>query len=191
MKNHISVLCLFLFMTIGTIQAQEPFIGEIRMFAGNFAPQNWAFCDGQLLPINQNQALFSILGTMYGGDGRTTFGLPDLRGRFAMHAGNGPGLTPRPQGQVSGTESHILNSSNLPSHNHAVSIPTAQEGNSDLPDGNNLSGNGINGFKSDSDGTLATFNSGNTGNNESVNHIPPFQTVRYIICLQGIFPSRN
>ncbi|PNQ72805.1 phage tail protein [Hanstruepera neustonica] len=178
-------------MSIGTIQAQEPFIGEIRMFGGNFAPSGWAFCDGQLLPINQHQALFSLLGTTYGGDGRTTFGLPDLRGRFAMHAGNGPGLTARPQGQTSGSESHLLTSNNLPSHSHVVAIPTAEEGDTDLPNGNNLSGNGINGFKASSDNTLGTFNSGNTGGNTSVDHMPPYTTVRYIIALNGIFPSRS
>ncbi|WP_191861093.1 phage tail protein [Hanstruepera ponticola] len=191
MKKQIIILCLLLLSVIGNLQAQEPFIGEIRMFAGNFAPRGWAFCDGQLLPISQNQALFSILGTTYGGDGRTTFGLPELRGRFAMHAGNGPGLTPRPQGQRSGSENHTLTSNNLPPHSHVVAIPSAQVGDTDIPNGNILSGNSINGFKANSDGTLATFNTGSSGNNAAVNHVPPFTTVRYIICLQGVFPSRN
>lgn len=191
MKKQIIILCLLLFCSLETLKAQDAFIGEIRMFAGNFAPRGWAFCDGQLLPISQNQALFSLLGTTYGGDGSTTFALPDLRGRFAMHAGNGPGLTPRSLGEKSGSESHTLTVNNLPSHSHNVAIPTAEEGNTDYPIGNIISGNGINGFKSDPDGTLEAFNSSNTGNNQAVNHVPPYTAVRYIICLQGIFPSRN
>jgi microcystin-dependent protein len=87
---------------------QDPFIAEIVMFGGNFAPRGWALCDGQLLAISQNTALFSLLGTTYGGDGRTTFGLPDLRGRVPVHAGNGPGLSPRPLGQKSGTETNTI-----------------------------------------------------------------------------------
>jgi microcystin-dependent protein len=95
----------------------NPFIGLICMFGGNFAPRGWAFCDGQLLSIAQNTALFSILGTTYGGDGRTTFALPDLRGRVAMHPGNGPGLSPKSLGQRGGTETNTLNQLQLPSHN--------------------------------------------------------------------------
>jgi microcystin-dependent protein len=191
MKKQIIILGLILFSSISTIQAQDGFIGEIRMFAGNFAPRDWAFCDGQLLAISQNTALYSLVGTIYGGDGRVTFGLPDLRGRLAMHAGNGPGLTPWPQGLKSGTESHTLTINNLPSHNHGVGIPSAAEGDRDYPIGNYLAGNGINGFKNASDGNLANFNTVNTGNNQSVNHMPPYTTVRYIICLFGTYPSRN
>ena len=98
----------------------EPFIAEIIMFAGNFAPRGWALCDGQLLPISQNSALFSILGTTYGGDGRTTFGLPDLRGRSPMHEGSGPGLSSRTLGSKTGSESNILNTNQLPSHTHTI-----------------------------------------------------------------------
>ncbi len=92
------------FAATESVQAQEPYLGEIRMFAGNFAPRGWALCDGQLLAVNQNDALFSLLGTMYGGDGRTTFGVPDLRGRVPMHAGTGPGLTQKRLGQKGGSE---------------------------------------------------------------------------------------
>ena len=92
----------------------EPFIGEMKMFAGNFAPRGYALCDGQLLPINQNQALFSILGTTYGGDGRTTFALPDLRGRFPVHPGTGPGLSNRKLGEKGGQEAHKLATNTLP-----------------------------------------------------------------------------
>ncbi|MEM8909888.1 MAG: tail fiber protein, partial [Bacteroidota bacterium] len=100
----------------------EPFIGQIMMFGGNFAPRGWALCNGQLMPISQNQALFSLLGTTYGGDGRTTFALPDLRGRAAMHAGHGPGLTDRRLGQRSGTETNTMNTLQMPSHSHIAVV---------------------------------------------------------------------
>ena len=98
----------------------EPFIAEIIMFGGNFAPRGWAFCDGQLLAINTNQALFSLLGTTYGGDGRTTFGLPDLRGRVPVHPGTGPGLTQRRLGEKGGTETNTMNINQMPEHNHII-----------------------------------------------------------------------
>lgn len=192
MKKRIIFFAILVFSLTNFSQAQEGFIGEIRMFAGNFAPRNWAFCDGQLLSISSNTALFSILGTQYGGDGRTTFGLPDLRGRFAMHAGDGPGLTPRPFNGISGgSENHILTVNNLPSHSHLVAIPSAQEGDSDSPNGNFISGDGVNGFKSISDGNLNSFSTENSGSNTAINHMPPYNTVRYIICLTGTYPSRN
>ena len=108
----------------------EGVIGEIRGFGGNFAPRNWAFCNGQLLAINSNQALFSILGTTYGGDGRTTFALPDLRGRAPISEGTGPGLSPRPLGQRSGTEIVTLTQNQMPSHNHYVSSQPGAVGGS-------------------------------------------------------------
>ncbi len=98
----------------------EPFLGEIRMFAGNFAPDGWAMCNGQILPISQNTALFSLLGTFYGGNGTATFALPDLRGRVAIHLGQGPGLSPYNQGQIGGVENVTLLSSQMPVHNHLV-----------------------------------------------------------------------
>ena len=106
----------------------EPFVGEIRMFAGNFAPRGWAFCDGQLLATSQNDALFSLLGTIYGGDGRTTFGLPDLRGRIPVHAGTGPGLSPRRLGAKAGAEKVTLTVNELPSHTHDL-VASNQAGN--------------------------------------------------------------
>jgi microcystin-dependent protein len=185
----------------------EGCIGEIRMFAGNFAPRNWALCDGQILPINQNQALFSILGTTYGGNGQTNFALPDLRGRFAMHAGNGPGLTNRPLGQKSGVENVTLNINEIPSHSHGANtevteFTSANEGNSASPDDgfSAKSGAGDPDYTSDGsnidtnlneDSHRATTTISNAGGNQSHNNMPPFQTVNYIICLQGIFPSRN
>ncbi|MEQ9567295.1 MAG: tail fiber protein, partial [Pseudomonadales bacterium] len=102
----------------------EPFVGEIRMFAGNFAPRGWAYCDGQLLAVSQNDALFSLLGTIYGGDGRTTFGLPDMRGRIPLHAGTGPGLSPRRLGSKSGSEKETLTVNQLASHSHGFNANT-------------------------------------------------------------------
>ena len=106
----------------------DPFIAEIIMFGGNFAPRGWAFCDGQLLSISSNSALFSILGTTYGGDGRTTFGLPDLRGRVAMHPGSGPGLTQRRLGEKSGMETVTLTTNQIPSHNHTATATASGTG---------------------------------------------------------------
>jgi microcystin-dependent protein len=116
MKKIILVFVLFVSISFtNTVNAQEAFIGEVKMFAGTFAPRGWAFCDGQLLPISQNTALFSLIGTTYGGDGRTTFNLPDLRGRVPIHAGTGPGLTPRSLGQRGGREQITVVKASLPS----------------------------------------------------------------------------
>ncbi|MEY8214892.1 MAG: tail fiber protein [Colwellia sp.] len=176
----------------------DPFLGEIIMFGGNFAPRGWALCDGTLLAISQNQALFSLLGTTYGGDGRTTFGLPELRGRVAMHAGNGPGLSSRPLGQKSGSETNTLNVNHLPSHTHAATAHCVDGvGNANTAAGNLWS--------ADAGNQSATYNNGgqngdmksdaisvaNTGGGSSVNNIQPYQAVNYIIALQGTFPSRN
>jgi microcystin-dependent protein len=112
----------------------EPYVGEIRMFAGNFAPRGWAFCDGQLLAVAQNDALFSLLGTIYGGDGRTTFGLPDLRGRVPIHAGSGPGLSPRRLGEKGGQEDVTLSLNELPQHDHML-IGSNTDASTDEPAG--------------------------------------------------------
>lgn len=171
----------------------EPFIGEIKMFAGNFAPRGYALCDGQLLAINSNAALFSILGTIYGGDGRTTFGLPDLRGRAPIHAGTGPGLSNRRLGQRGGTETNTLNTTQLPSHNHTVSVPTTSQ----VADDTQPNGNALGQTRADvysqgaTDGALAGVTAGNTGGNQPVNNMEPFLTINYIIALVGVFPARN
>ena len=115
----------------------EPFIAEIRIFAGNFAPRNWAFCDGQLLPIAQNTALFSLIGTTYGGDGRTTTALPNLKGRVPMHPGRGPGLTERRLGQRGGTETITLAQSQMPNHTHTL-YASGEDGDSTLPENNRI-----------------------------------------------------
>jgi len=174
----------------------EPFIGQITMFAGNFAPRNWAFCDGQLLPISQNSALFSILGTTYGGDGRTTFALPDLRSRVPMHPGQGPGLSSRALGSEGGVESVTLSTNNLPAHTHSVSYPaSAQEGQSASPDGLYPAA-GEEPAKPYAGGELTTTNLGpatttSAGGNIPVSTISPFGCVNFIIALFGIFPSRS
>ncbi len=181
----------------------EPFIGQVMLFAGNFAPRNWAFCNGQLLPISQNTALFSLLGTTYGGDGRTTFALPDLRGRAAMHAGTGPGLTPRPLGQRSGTETVVLSETQIPSHFHSIagtaSIQVGAEGKGvalhDSPT-NNFLGSITDGYRDTGSGATMNANAiggttGNTGGSQAHNNMQPFLVLNYIIALQGIFPSRN
>ncbi|ARV13484.1 phage tail protein [Gilvibacter sp. SZ-19] len=183
----------------------DPFIGEIIMFGGNFAPRGWALCEGQLLSISQNTALFSILGTTYGGDGRTTFGLPDLRGRAPIGAGNGPGLTPRPLGQKTGAETTLLQASNLPPHNHTASLnvsgsdatQSAATANATIATPGTLSGRtftatqGFNGASPDVTLNASSVQTGNTGGGQPANNMQPVQVVNYIIALQGVYPSRN
>jgi len=183
----------------------DPFLAEIVMFGGNFAPRGWALCDGQLLAISQNTALFSLLGTTYGGDGRTTFALPDLRGRAAVHAGTGPGLTNRRLGERSGTEHNILNVTQIPSHSHAASlkvsnadatVSAATQGASiatpGTSDGRSFTGTlGYGAGAPNVDLSAASVTTGNTGGNQSVNNMQPYEVVNYIICMQGAFPSRS
>lgn len=174
----------------------EPFIGEIKIVGFNFAPRGFATCDGQLLPIAQNSALFSLLGTIYGGDGRTTFALPDLRGRFPMHYGNGPGLTSRPIGQKSGTETNTLTTSHLPSHSHpATLVSSTDEGDRNDPAGAYPARpeEPVMPYGGTSGGAMAAdaVQVGNTGSNSAVNNLPPYQVVGFVIALTGIFPSRN
>jgi len=183
----------------------EPTIGEIRMFAGNFAPRSWALCEGQLLAINSNQALFSILGTTYGGDGRTSFGLPDLRGRANVGPGNGPGLSDRRLGAKGGTEYNILNSTQIPSHNHSMNVKVSS-GNATVSSAVNgvstatpgeTSGRAFVpslGYNSETPNISLTQQSvivGNTGANQSVNNMQPWLGLNFIICLFGLFPSRS
>ena len=192
MKKSIFTIVLLLGMTLSSY-AQEPFIGEIRMFAGNFAPRGWAFCDGQLLNIDSNSALFSILGTTYGGDGRTTFGLPDLRGRVSVHAGGstGPGLTPYRLGQKGGGEYNVLTTNQMPSHHHTVTPKASDAANSGKPTSNFIASPGVPAFGSVPNENMGTYNTGNTGASQSVNNIQPYTAVNYIIALQGLYPSRS
>ena len=178
----------------------EGTIGEIRIFAGNFAPRNWAFCEGQLLPIAQNSALFSILGTIYGGDGRTTFALPDLRGRVPIGPGHGPGLSDYREGQKGGVETVTLNITQIPSHTHSASgtvTPLARVGAGDEtnPAGGYMA-NANSDLYADSGSTPmgaspVTINVGNSGGNQSHENRQPYLAIYYIICMYGIFPSRG
>jgi len=170
----------------------EPFVGEIRMFAGNFAPRGWAFCDGQLLAVSQNDALFSLFGTIYGGDGQTTFGLPDLRGRIPIHAGTGPGLSPRRLGAKFGTEQETLVVNQLPSHTHPYSAST-NIANQTAP-ANNVAAqpNAVNlYFETPPTSAMASTAVANTGGSQPHTNLMPFICVNFIVALFGIYPSRN
>ena len=186
---------LFAILSMGKANAQqvETFLGEIRMFAGNFAPTGWAFCQGQLLPIAQNQALFSLLGTTYGGNGTTTFALPDLRGRVPVGFGQGPSLSNREIGEKFGSELVTLNINQMPSHNHTVNAVTT-EGNQNLPT-NSLPANTKALDKEYSDANANTTMKATmvnpTGGNQPFGVTQPSLGVNFIIALQGVFPSRN
>lgn len=207
---------LLVFLSIANINAQDQMLGEIRIFAGNFAPRGWAFCDGQLLPISQNSALFSLLGTMYGGDGRTTFGLPDLRGRAVVSAGRGPGLQNYVQGARGGTEYKTLSVAQMPQHSHILSL-------SNLRGGVDIPINTVEGEADDNSPATAvmavnanedTYSNtitpnakyggqtipvaitgqgaiANNGGSQSFDNRQPYLPIRYIIALTGYFPSRN
>ena len=165
----------------------DPYIGEIRIFAGTFAPRSWTFCDGQLLSISQNTALFAIIGTTYGGDGETTFGLPDLRGRAPMHAGNGPGLTSRGIGQRGGAET--ATAAQIPSHSHTLQGVDADAQGTD-PTGSHLATSNEDNYD-DQGAPNVSMSSLATGsfNNQSHNNMQPYLTLNFIIALTGIFPS--
>ncbi|MBW2273775.1 MAG: phage tail protein [Deltaproteobacteria bacterium] len=167
----------------------EPFIAEIKIFAGNFAPRGWAFCDGQLLPVSQNTALFSLIGTTYGGDGRTTTALPNMQGRAPMHPGRGPGLTSRRLGEKVGAKTATLTSAQMPSHSHAPQgFPTAEAANP-----TNTRGMGAAPMYA-SPGTLVDMAPGmvgSTGGNQAHDNIQPYLTMSFIIALVGLYPSRS
>lgn len=187
--------CLLLTLLGGptSAYADEPYLGEIRWFAGNFAPRGWAFCDGQLLPISQNEALFSLLGTIYGGDGRTTFALPDMRGRVSMHFGAGPGLTNRPIGGKGGSEEVSVGISSIPGHSHDLHADDTG-GDNVKPDARYIAGGTRFRMFSDSTGPLSSMDSEAvtaTGGNQAHNNIQPNIVANCIIALQGLYPSRN
>ncbi|MEP6674461.1 MAG: tail fiber protein [Ferruginibacter sp.] len=166
--------------------ADTPFLSEIKIFSFNFAPHNWAMCNGQILPINQNQALFALLGTTYGGNGVTTFALPDLRGRTAMHAGNG--IT---QGQVGGEAAHTLILAEMPSHTHSVN---ASNNNADqtYPTANDWSKGGSDAsFHTVANSTMSAGTISNAGTGQSHENRSPYLVLTACMALVGIFPSRN
>ena len=179
----------------------DEYLAIVKIFAGTFAPRGWAFCMGQLLPISQNTALFSLIGTTYGGDGRTTFGLPDLRGRIPVGTGQGPGLPNVTVGEIAGTPNVTLTLANLPAHNHTVTgtvqLPVNDApANTDSPVSSYLAQPGANTYTatpgSDFAGNLkVNLTTAPAGNNAPVSIASPYLGMNYIICLQGIFPSRD
>lgn len=193
--------CSFVMTTAYSSIAQaEPFIGEIRWVGFNFAPRGWALCDGTLLPISQNQALFSLLGTTYGGDGRTTFALPDMRGRVPVHAGSGPGLSNYTQGSQFGSEQRTLTVAQMPQHNHALTLATDD---ADLSDASNamlanpvapVAGKpNVASYKQNPMTTtqLAANTVTNSGGGQAVDVRQPSLALYCTIATTGIFPSRN
>lgn len=170
----------------------EPFLAEIRIVGFNFAPRGWAFCDGQILPINQNQSLYSLLGTTYGGDGRTSFALPDIRGRVPIHVGRSNGGAEHREGQKSGEETHTLAVNEIPEHRHELKA-TSTDANSPIPSGTHLARSAPNEFYG-SPGNLvnmATNTLTHVGGGQAHNNMQPYLALNYCIALQGLFPSRN
>ncbi|MBD2722085.1 phage tail protein [Hymenobacter armeniacus] len=179
----------------------DEYIGIVKLFAGNFAPQNWAFCNGQLMSIAQNSALFSILGTTYGGDGQTTFALPNLMGRVAVGAGNGGGLPPVMPGEIAGTASVTLTTGNLPAHNHQMQVSsgsatTNNPANNVLAVDNGVTSDEspvtVNTYREAADLVPASPNAiGMVGNSQPVSLMQPYLGMNYIICLNGLYPPRS
>ena len=179
----------------------DPFLGQIVMFAGNFAPRGWAFCDGQFLAISQHQSLFSILGTVYGGDGRTTFALPDLRGRVGLHPGTGPGLSARQLGQKGGVEQVPLGVNQMAPHSHTgedlVVKASSSRADSTNPMNNSHALTGVGNIYRDADPNVAmrantvAGSTGLSGGGQPHINMPPFLGVHFIIAIQGLYPSRN
>jgi microcystin-dependent protein len=192
-KHLILVLVFVTFLSANKVTAQSsPMLGQIAIVGFNYAPIGWALCDGQLLPINQNAALFSLLGTTYGGDGRTTFALPDLRGRAPIHVGNGPGLSSIQWGEKRGSETVTLTTANLPSHSHTLNASSAKA-TSNSPNGNYHADSGL--FDKDytnSGGTsMGAQAISPTGENRPVSIRQPSLGMYYIIAVNGIFPTGN
>lgn len=198
MKNKYYLIIIFILFA-KSIFAQDQFVGEVRLFASNFAPNGWAKCEGQLLPISQNTALFSLLGTAYGGDGKSTFALPDLRERMAVQPGQGPGLSLIYQGQMDGTST--LAPENLPLHNHDASIKVSSSvGTSSVPSAGSSLAAAVQVFNSTSrpiaefntavpNVTLSTVTTSTTGSSIPIT-TQPCLALTYCIALEGIFPTR-
>jgi microcystin-dependent protein len=173
-------------------QTLDPFIGQIILFAGNFAPSGWALCNGQLLPIAGNASLYSLLGNVYGGTAPITFALPDLRGRVPIHAGTGPSLTPRTIGDQGGAETHLLQQTEMPPHGHDIGASSAN-GSTHTPAGKVLAANaaGTPVYGNVANTNLAAGTVSSEGGGQAHNNMQPFLTLNYIIALTGIFPPRS
>jgi len=173
----------------------NPFVAEIRIFAGNFAPKGWATCDGQLLPISQNTALFSLLGTSYGGNGKSTFALPNLQGSAPMHQGQGSGLTDRVIGEQGGSQTITLLDSEMASHSHLVAVSTANGTQGSLTSGVVLGKTGLSTlYQTTTNQNLVQMNFqalGVAGGSLPHNNMQPFLVMMFIIAMQGVFPPRS
>src|SRR5437667_5602050 len=178
----------------------DPFVAEIRIVPFNFAPKGWAWCDGQLMPISQNTALFSLLGTTYGGDGKSTFALPDMQGNAPMHPGQGPGLSLHDLGEMSGSETVTLLESEIPSHSHTLMSVTSFAGSANDPTGNVLAkattGTPLNAYIPFAQGStplaaMAFQAIAPTGGDQPHNNMMPYLTLNFNIALQGVFPPRT
>jgi microcystin-dependent protein len=170
----------------------DPFVAEIRIFPFNFAPKGWAFCDGQLLPISQNTALFSLLGTTYGGDGKSNFALPDLQGAAPMHPGQGPGLSLHDLGETSGSDTVTLLESEIPAHSHAV-LSRSDLADSPGPAQNSL-GRAVNHYQQNTSQNLVSLNDltiAPTGGDQPHNNLMPYLTMNFCIAMQGVYPPRT
>jgi len=178
-----------------------PYLGEMRLFAGNFAPRGWAFCNGQSLSISQNDALFALIGTIYGGDGQNTFNVPDLRGRVPLNQGQGPGLSTYTIGQVAGVETVTLSTAQMPAHSHALNATTAT-GSVTTPGSSVMLATPVEagvktslyvvpGTSAVNQAPMAPQSIGPVGGGQPHENMMPFQSINYIIALEGIFPSRN
>jgi microcystin-dependent protein len=170
----------------------NPFLAEIRIFPFNFPPKGWAFCDGQILPLSQNTALFSLLGTTYGGDGKSNFALPDFQGNAPMHPGQGPGLSLHDLGETGGSDTVTLLESEMPSHWHAVNA-SQSDGTGRVPSGQYLAG-GIGLAMYASPGTIAPLSARAVppaGGNQPHNNLMPYLTLNFCIALQGVYPPRT
>ena len=170
----------------------EPFLAEVRIVGFNFAPRGWAFCDGQILPINQNQSLYSLLGTTYGGDGRTSFALPDLRGRTPIHVGRSNGGMFHTEGQKSGEETHILSVAEMPQHDHILRA-NSSVGNNPNPQSNTLASfpDGYTTYTAANAVQLRSGTVANVGGSQAHDNMMPYLALNFCIALQGLFPSRN
>lgn len=174
----------------------DPFVAEIRIFPFNFAPTGWAFCNGQLLPLSQNTALFSLLGTTYGGDGKSTFALPNMQGNAPMHPGQGPGLSLHDLGETGGSETVTLLQSEIPAHSHVMRAHNGDQADAQNPSPNTSLAQSANGFayQSNTSQNLVTLNPAAlapAGGDQPHNNLQPYLTLNYCIALQGVFPPRT